>query len=81
MEDIIDIFSAQYPGIITYTSGTSVEVTASTANIAFDYDKCLDALKKVADTLQWYWTIDGSGVLQFHPNTGGANPVNHYLTI
>ncbi len=81
MKDIIDIFSAQYPGIITYTSGTSVEVTGSTANIAFDYDKCLDALKKVADTLQWYWTIDGSGVLQFHPNTGGATPVNHYFTI
>jgi len=81
MKDIIDIFSAQYPGIINYTPGTSVEVTGSTANIAFAYDKCLDALKKVADTLQWYWTIDGSGVLQFHPNTGGASPVNHYFTI
>lgn len=56
-------------------------MTGSTANIAFAYDKCLDALKKVSDTLQWYWTIDGSGVLQFHPNTGGATPINHYFTI
>ena len=80
MKDVIDVFSVKYPGILSYT-GTSVEIPGGTGNVEFNYTKCLDALKKVVDTLQWYWTIDGSGVLQFHPLTGGATPTNHYFTI
>lgn len=47
IKDIIDYFSTVYSGVISYT-GTSVESTGITANVNFDYSKCLESIKKVA---------------------------------
>jgi len=80
MKNIIDTFSTSYPGLISY-SGSSVEVSAGTAKIDFSHDKMFDALKKVANTTTYWWSIDNNGVLQFHPKTGGAIPVTHILTV
>lgn len=76
LKDIIDRFATKYPGLITYT-GTSVETAGLTANLAFSYDKALDAVKKTTETTQFWWTIDGAGVLQFHPRTGGIGQTHH----
>ena len=81
IRDIIDVFSVKYPGLLSYTAGTSVEVSAGTSNVAFNYTKLFDALKNVTGTTDWYWTIDRNGVLQFHPLTGGASPITHKLTV
>lgn len=76
LKDIIDRFATKYPGLITYT-GTSVETAGLTANLAFSYDKALEAVKKTTETTQFWWTIDGAGVLQFHPRTGGIGQTHH----
>lgn len=80
MEDIIDVFAVKYPGLISYT-GSSVEASVGTGDIAFSYDKMLEALKIVADTTTYYWFVDRSGLLQFHPKAGGATPTTHFLTV
>ncbi len=71
MKDIIDRFAVKYPGLITY-DGSSVETSGITANLSFAYTKALDALRNAAQTTQFFWTIDGTGKLQFHPRTGGT---------
>lgn len=65
----MDYFGTLYSSaLITYT-GTSVE-NGATSNIAFNYTKCMDAIKNVVDTaVNYWWSIDNNGVLQFHPKT------------
>lgn len=59
-KDIIDRLSLKYPALITY-DGTSVETSGVTANLAFNYDKQFDALKKVTDAVpNFWWSIDGT---------------------
>ena len=80
MKAIIDYFSTKYPGLLSY-SGTSVEA-GSSVNLAFSYDKCLDALKKTADTSpEWWWSIDNTGVLQYHPITGSIYATTHKVKV
>lgn len=80
MKAIIDYFSTKYPGILSYT-GTSVEA-GSSVNIAFSYDKCLDALKKTALTsATWWWSIDNEGVLQYHPISGSPYATTHKVKV
>lgn len=67
MKEVVDYFATLYPGLITYT-GTSVEAAGGTSAVAFDYTKCLAALDEIAKTAaRYWWAIDGSGILQFHP--------------
>lgn len=76
LKDIVDRFATKYPSLITYT-GTSVETSGVTANTAYSYDKAIDAIKKTAKATQYWWTIDGAGVLQFHPRTGAIGQTHH----
>jgi len=77
--DAIDRFSIKYPGLITYT-GSTAELTGTVANLSFSYDKASDAIKKATATAsQWWWTIDGTGTLQFHPKTGAVGQTHHKL--
>lgn len=56
IENIIDYFSTQYPGLLSYTAG-SLD-TASSVSLDFAYTKCLDAIKTVSDAFSnWYWYI------------------------
>lgn len=76
-KDIIDRLSLKYPALITY-DGTSVETSGVTANLAFNYDKQFDALKKVTDAVpNFWWSIDGTWKLQFHPRTGATGQIHH----
>lgn len=79
--NLLDEFEVNYPNIISYTAGTSIEALGSTAHLDFYYESMLSALKKIIDTVDWYWRVDREGVFQFHPRSGGANPVTHILTI
>lgn len=80
LKEIVDNFSAQYPGIITYT-GTSVETVGTSANTTFAYKKRDEAILNVAGLSTYFWTIDGRGVLQFHPKTGGLGMLIHNVTV
>lgn len=80
IKDIVDRFSIKYPNLISYDA-SSVETSGSTANLSFAYDKSLDAIKKAAQTTQWWWTVDGSGKLQFHPRTGGVGQIHHKVEL
>lgn len=80
IKDIVDRFSIKYPNLITYT-GSTVETSGTTANLSFSYDKAGDAVKKAVATTQWWWTVDGSGKLQFHPRTGAVGQIHHKLDL
>lgn len=80
IEDVIDYFSTKYPSLLSYTAG-SLE-TASTVNVAFDYTKCLDAIKDVAWLLpDFWWTVWPDWVLHFHPKVWWSWQVFHRLTM
>lgn len=80
VKDIVDSFSVDYPGLISYT-GTSTEDVGANSNISFDYDKCLDALTKTVGTSSYWWSIYADGTMQFHPKTGAVGQVTHNVTI
>lgn len=67
-------------GLITYTS-TSIETSGVTVNQDFSYNKALESIKKTASATEYWWTIDGNGVLQFHPRTGAAGQIHHKVDI
>lgn len=80
IEDIIDYFSTKYPGLVTYT-GSSLEAVWS-VNVAFDYTKCLDAIKNVTGLFSSsWWTIGPDGVFEFHPKVWGSSEVLHRLKV
>ena len=80
MKDIIDVFTVKYPALITY-NWTSVENSVASWNLAFDYDKMIDAIKTTTETTTYWWSVDRNGLLQFHPKAWWATPTTHYLTI
>lgn len=75
--DIVDRFSVKYPGLVSYTNGVTVETSGAVANITFLYDKHLAAINKAAVNTEYFWTIDGSGRLQYHPRLGGIGVIQH----
>jgi len=48
VKNVVDYFTTVYAGLISYT-GTSIENTGITANFSFDYTKCLESIKRVAE--------------------------------
>lgn len=79
-KEVIDLFITKYPGVISYT-GTSVENSPNTANIAFSYSKCSNALDKILETTQFWWNIGSDGVFHYHPISGSPYAVEHKLTM
>ena len=79
IKEVVDYFSTVYSNIISYT-GTSIESTGITANFTFDYDKCLESIKKVAWVATNTFHVDHTGVAQYHPKTGAIGQVTHNLT-
>lgn len=80
LKAVVDDFATQYPGLITY-DGSSIENFGSSTSTSFAYAKRYDAIKNVADLTTYFWTIDGTGKLQFHPKTGGIGVLTHKVTI
>lgn len=77
LKAIADYINTLYPNLISYTDGVSIEAVGSSANISFNYTKALDAIKNTVAVTDYRWSIDGSGVLQFHPKTGGIGQTLH----
>lgn len=80
IENVVDYFNTVYPWLISYT-GPSIENTGITSNFSFEYTKCLDAIKRVAEGASYLFYIGADGVLQYHPKTWGVWEVTHFLTI
>jgi len=80
MKEVADYFTTLYPGLLTY-SGATIE-TATASNLVFDFNKCLEALGMIAESVNsWWWSIDGEAKLQFHPISGSPYKVTHLVTL
>lgn len=69
---IVDYFNTKYTGgWFSYSEGL-VETYWSNINIAFDYTKCGDAIKKTVLPTEWYWIINANWQVQFSPKSVSA---------
>lgn len=80
IKEAIDFFSTLYPWLVSYT-GTSIENTWVTANLSFDYTKCLDAIKRASGWSTYELYIWSDGVAQYHPKYGGIGEITHFVTV
>lgn len=80
MKDMVDYFSTQYPGIISYDAN-SMEATWLASYITFEYAKCFESANKIQATTPFWWHVDASGKFHFHPSTGAIGQLEHTFTV
>lgn len=74
IESILDYFDTKYPNVIT--KGT-IATFANDVSVAFNYDNCLNAIKKIGDLFQdYYFYIDRNGAFNFKQNPTTYQRVN-----